>query len=79
MTTKKRPAAFYVCLNADKGASLAYGNLGDVQGLMAQRFGPIVAALQVTEETAQGLAVAGWTVYECGAKAPRWQNDVAEE
>jgi len=75
----ERPAAFYVCLNADKGASLAYGNLGKVQTLMTLRFGPIVAAVQVSEEVAQGLAQAGWTVYECEAKAPRWQNDVAEE
>lgn len=74
MSNKKRPAAFYVCLNADKGASLAYGNLGDVQAVMSQRFGPIVAAVQVSEEVAQGLAVAGWTIYECDAVAPRWAN-----
>lgn len=66
MSPKKRPAAFYVCLNADKGASLAYGNLGEVQTEMTSRFGSCVAALQVTEETAEGLARAGFMLYECG-------------
>lgn len=70
MSPKRRPPSFYVCLNADKGATLAYGTLGDVQTEITAGFGSCIAALQVTDETAAGLFLAGFKLYECGKARP---------